>query len=144
GVGYKLTFWLKGKGDIRTGLFDNREDAFGYFYNDYITVNSNTWTEHSQVITADNTTDIAEFIFSLRNSDETMGHIQLDNVSIEVISNEAQQVANILALRAGETGMRYQLTGEAILTFQQNFRNQKYIQDATAAIVIDDFDGVIT
>ncbi len=32
----------------------------------------------------------------------------------------------------------YEITGEVILTFQQNFRNQKYIQDETGAILIDD------
>ncbi len=54
-------------------------------------------------------------------------------------------VANIAALRAMPTGSTvYQLTGEAILTFQQSTRNQKYIQDATAAILIDDASGVIT
>ncbi|MEE4176256.1 MAG: chitobiase/beta-hexosaminidase C-terminal domain-containing protein [Bacteroides sp.] len=144
GQNYRVTFWLKGKGDIRTGLFDEREDAYGYFYNEYIIVNSDTWAEYSQVILAENSSDVAEFIFSLRNSDEAMGHLQLDNVSVEVISNEATQVSNLLALRGGETGMPYQLTGEAILTYQQNFRNQKYIQDNSAAIVIDDFDGVIS
>lgn len=144
GQDYEVTFWIKGKGDIRTGLFDNREDAYGYFYNSYISVNSDAWAEHTQVITADNTTDIAEFIFSLRNSDEALGHLQLDNVSIEVISNEATPVADIQTLRAGSVGMRYQLTGEAVLTFQQNFRKQKYIQDSSAAILIDDNDGIIT
>lgn len=56
------------------------------------------------------------------------------------------QVANIAALR-GQTpgnGDYFELTGEAILTFQQDFRNQKYIQDATAAILIDDDGGEIT
>ena len=56
------------------------------------------------------------------------------------------QVANIAALRAMPTGNTniYQLTGEAVLTFQQATRNQKYVQDATAAIVIDDAAHVIT
>ena len=144
GLSYQVTFWLRGKGDIRTGLFDERTDGFGYFYNDYLTVNSNSWAEFSQVILAENSSDIAEFIFSIKNTDETQEHIQIDNVTVEVISNEAIQVANIQALRAGNPGMAYQLTGEAILTFQQDFRNQKYIQDATAAIQIDDIDGTIT
>lgn len=38
----------------------------------------------------------------------------------------------------------YMLSGEAILTFQQPTRNQKFIQDATAAIVIDDDSSIIT
>lgn len=49
-------------------------------------------------------------------------------------------IPNIATLRAqtadGQTV--YKLTGEAVLTFQQATRHQKYIQDATAAILIDD------
>lgn len=53
-------------------------------------------------------------------------------------------VANIAALRAGTTGTTlYKLTGEAILTFQQTFRNQKYIQDSTAGILIDDVSNLL-
>ena len=54
-------------------------------------------------------------------------------------------VSTIADLRAQATGSDYyQLTGEAILTFQQSFRNNKYIQDATAGILIDDSPGNIT
>jgi hypothetical protein len=57
----------------------------------------------------------------------------------------ATQVATIAELRLGATdGTIYELTGEAILTFQSSTRNQKFIQDATAAIMIDDSPGVIT
>ena len=58
----------------------------------------------------------------------------------------ATPVENIVTLRGMPTGANnfYQLTGEAILTYQQSWRNQKYIQDATAAILIDDDSGVIT
>lgn len=66
---------------------------------------------------------------------------QANYTFIEVI-----EVANIAELRDAFTGKNdyYQITGEVILTFAQNFRNQKYIQDATAAILIDDNPGVIT
>jgi hypothetical protein len=53
-------------------------------------------------------------------------------------------VNSIAALRAGTIGESYTLTSEAILTYQQDFRNQKYIKDATAAILIDDTNGNIT
>lgn len=36
------------------------------------------------------------------------------------------------------------LAGEGVITFKQTFRNQKFIQDATAAVLIDDFNGRIT
>ena len=54
-------------------------------------------------------------------------------------------IPDIATLRAQPTGSNvYKLTGEAVLTFQQAQRHQKYIQDATAAILIDDNAGLIT
>ncbi|MEP0265271.1 DUF5689 domain-containing protein [Dokdonia sp.] len=53
-------------------------------------------------------------------------------------------VADIATLRASTEGAEYVLTGEAILTFQQDFRNQKFIEDSTGAILIDDSAGTIT
>ncbi len=54
-------------------------------------------------------------------------------------------IPDIATLRAQPTGSNvYKLTGEAVLTFQQAQRHQKYIQDATAAILIDDSAGIIT
>lgn len=55
------------------------------------------------------------------------------------------QVANIAALRSGTEGEYYELTGEAIMTFDAgNSRNQKYIEDSSAAVLIDDNDDIIT
>jgi hypothetical protein len=65
--------------------------------------------------------------------------------SAAYLFSEAVSVANISELRQGATdGTVYQLTGEAILTFQSSTRHQKFIQDATAAIMIDDSPGIIT
>ncbi len=62
-----------------------------------------------------------------------------------ITSISATDVADIASLRAGATdGTIYRLTGEAILTYQRDSRNQKYIQDATAGILIDDNSGLIT
>jgi len=52
-------------------------------------------------------------------------------------------VANIAAMRSAGPGV-YRLTGEAVLTLQTTVRNAKYVQDATAAVLIDDAGGVIT
>ncbi len=52
---------------------------------------------------------------------------------------------DIATLRAGTEGDYYQLTGEAILTYNAgNSRNQRYIEDGTGAILIDDSVGTIT
>lgn len=54
-------------------------------------------------------------------------------------------VANLTALRAqpADGTTIYHVSGEAVLTFQQVFRHQKYLQDAAAGILIDDLAGVI-
>jgi hypothetical protein len=63
----------------------------------------------------------------------------------EYIFPTINDVADVATLRLGaQDGTVYRLTGEAFLTFQQSFRNQKYIQDNTAGILIDDNPGVIT
>tara|TARA_B100000795_G_scaffold92606_2_gene67730 strand:- start:26767 stop:28467 length:1701 start_codon:yes stop_codon:yes gene_type:complete len=53
-------------------------------------------------------------------------------------------VNTIAELRAGTIGNDYTLNGEAVVTFVQSFRNQKFIEDPTAAILIDDNNGIIT
>jgi hypothetical protein len=55
------------------------------------------------------------------------------------------EVSDIATLRTGLTnGTLYKLISEAVLTFQTENRNSKYIQDATGAILIDDQPGNIT
>lgn len=55
-------------------------------------------------------------------------------------------VSNIGQLRAqsADGTTIYRLGGQAVLTFQQNFRHQKYIQDNSGAILIDDYNSIIT
>ncbi|MFR9165221.1 MAG: chitobiase/beta-hexosaminidase C-terminal domain-containing protein [Dysgonomonas sp.] len=60
---------------------------------------------------------------------------------------EITDITDIAALRASATGNSvYRLTGEAVLTLQSNTSsgNPKYIQDATAAILVRDADEVVT
>lgn len=69
------------------------------------------------------------------------------NLDLEVTTPAcvpAVEVATIAALRASAEDVVYILTGEALVTFTQDFRNQKFIEDGTAAILIDDNNGVIT
>lgn len=65
------------------------------------------------------------------------------NINAQACAPETN-VADIAALRASAEGLDYTLTGEAILTYQQDFRGQKFIEDASGAILIDDNDDIIT
>ena len=64
------------------------------------------------------------------------------NNVVQAITYEA--VTDISTLRNGVVGNYYQLTGEAIVTYARSSRNQKYIQDSTGGILIDDSSGAIT
>lgn len=52
-------------------------------------------------------------------------------------------VADIATLRAGTEGIYYRLTSIGVISFLQTYRNQKFIQDATAGILVDDVSGKI-
>ncbi|HRE95571.1 MAG TPA: T9SS type A sorting domain-containing protein [Flavobacteriales bacterium] len=84
GQNFTVKYWAKGQGDIRVGLFDssNVVTTSGYHYSAYISVNTNTWTEYSQNITADTTWNTAQFIFSIRNTNATGGHLKIDSAVV--------------------------------------------------------------
>nr|WP_321221809.1 T9SS type A sorting domain-containing protein [uncultured Psychroserpens sp.] len=72
------------------------------------------------------------------------GLIDSDMVSFSILASNT--VATIAELRAGTIGQAYELTGEAVISYivTDNNRNQKYIQDATGGILIDDNSGTLT
>jgi predicted extracellular nuclease len=80
GTVYSISFFLKGAGEVRTGLANAPFGGTDYqSYNSYIQASS-TWTQHTQQITATLTGD-AQFIFSVINS-VAPTHILIDNVVI--------------------------------------------------------------
>ncbi|TQD38571.1 T9SS type A sorting domain-containing protein [Haloflavibacter putidus] len=72
------------------------------------------------------------------------GNCDITNTITAPTCDPANEVLTISELREGTVGEIYTVTGEVILTFQQDFRGQKYIEDNTGAILIDDPSGVIT
>ena len=93
----------------------------------------NTSTLYTAPISIATTTTLKAIAIKIGYDDSpvtTGEYIIVTPVSIADIATLRTQIAD------GTTF--YTLTGEAILTFQQAYRNQKYIQDATAAILIDD------
>ncbi|MBF8148812.1 T9SS type A sorting domain-containing protein [Winogradskyella sp. F6397] len=70
--------------------------------------------------------------------------VDSDMITFSVAS--INQVSNITELRAGTLGGTYELTGEAIISYivTDGSRNQKYIQDGGAGILIDDSAGLLS
>ncbi|PZD77733.1 T9SS type A sorting domain-containing protein [Mesonia sp. K7] len=92
------------------------------------------------IVNAVEGTDVSYTITSVSGNCNITGNVT------SPLCSPVMQVGDIATLRAQVSGtnQEFELTGEAILTYQQAYRNQKYIQDATAAILIDDEAGTIT
>lgn len=78
---YTVSFWVRGSGEIRVGLFDDRSTGSGYASYSAYTSATATWTQVSQTVTATNSTAIAEFILSVRNT-VAPEHLVVDDVTI--------------------------------------------------------------
>lgn len=80
-VDYSVSFWVRGTGEIRVGLFDDRATGSGYAtYSPYTSATS-AWTQVTQTITSVMNTDIAQFILSVRNT-AAPEHLVVDDVEI--------------------------------------------------------------
>jgi uncharacterized protein YjdB len=62
------------------------------------------------------------------------------------ISNQIKQLTSVADLRAETVNNDavLQLTNEVLLTYTLEYRNTKFVQDETGAILIDDNDGILT
>ncbi|MBZ0244254.1 MAG: chitobiase/beta-hexosaminidase C-terminal domain-containing protein, partial [Bacteroidales bacterium] len=97
----------------------------------------NTSTEYTAAVNVSTTTTLKAIAYAAGFDPSNVG-------SATYTFETVNEVADIATLRAGTTGETYKLTGEALLSFQTASRNAKYIQDASGAILIDDYNGVIT
>lgn len=86
--------------------------------------------------------NVAETGVSITATDGAAGLTAGTSPPFDVVSTTT--VSSIGALRAGTIGNPYFLSSEALLSFQQSFRNQKFIQDATGGILVDDPSFIIT
>lgn len=85
GVNYEIQFWVRGTGEIRTGMYDARTSGFGNGYSSYCdweTIDSSTSDSYTHTVLADSTYTNAEFILSVRNT--SGNHIQLDSVVVKI------------------------------------------------------------
>ncbi|PKP10684.1 MAG: hypothetical protein CVU09_05575 [Bacteroidetes bacterium HGW-Bacteroidetes-4] len=69
------------------------------------------------------------------------------NAATNSVSNDFEIIAvpqTLAALRSQGSGAKVKFAGNATVTMVQSYRNQKFIQDASAAVLIDDVAGKIT
>jgi len=99
----------------------------------------NTDTEYTVSFQISTTTTVKAIAYK---AGMTESNVATNNYTFPTVTD----ISTIAQLRSQTVGGGdyYKLTGEAILTYQQTYRGQKYIQDATAGILIDDNSGNIT
>ena len=78
--------------------------------------------------------------YKIRISDATNNAVVDSSAGFTIIA----VATDIAQLRAMPNGAVAKLTGKAVVTFTQSSRNQKFIQDASGAILIDDSGAKIT
>lgn len=131
-------------GDAGGGVSDNTGDGYilGTAVENGVTETQNIFNVNESIGDLEAGDSVTLTVELVDNSGNSLTPPVSASVSFTVASYT--QVADIAALRAGTEGDYYELTGEAIMTVDaMNSRNQKYIQDTSAAILIDDNDGVI-
>jgi len=94
---YEIQMWITGftGSELRTGYYDVDND--GWYYNDYIDVFAETGgdlTMLSQTVTIPAGCSAAEIIFSIRNTDESVG-IVIDSVSVAVTEGADPELVSI-------------------------------------------------
>ena len=97
----------------------------------------NSSTEYSGAIDLLETTTVKAIAYS-----GTLSPSPINSATYTIVNNDKE---TLLALRTSATGQSYRYTGEAVMThFRPTNRNQRYIQDASGAVLIDDNPGRIT
>ncbi|MCK4662991.1 MAG: choice-of-anchor D domain-containing protein [Bacteroidales bacterium] len=71
------------------------------------------------------------------------GNVSDKGTNAITVVKDTVEVATIAELWDGYETVIYNYTGDAVVTYVQDYRNKKWIQDATAGIEIDDDDAVI-
>jgi hypothetical protein len=97
GTAYMISFYAKGKGSIRTGLYSGKTTSagFGYTpYGPYEAVSSSTnWYKYSQSVVADTTNSAAQFILSIKSTGTSGSITGLDIDSVNIIPYTIQNVS---------------------------------------------------
>ncbi|AWM13844.1 hypothetical protein DI487_08195 [Flavobacterium sediminis] len=66
--------------------------------------------------------------------------VTFDVVALNVVTDLAAMRADVIANGAGSY---YQISSNPVISYSRSSRNQKYVQDASAGVLIDDNDGIM-
>lgn len=111
---YNISFYAKGKGEVRTGYYKGQGTSYGQ-YASYAAINSTTWTKVTQSLLVDTTSSTAEFVLSFRNTVAADGQLQID--SFMVVKGGATSTVSIYDIQyTTEASGNSPLLGQAVST----------------------------
>ncbi len=88
GEQYLVSFWIKGHGDVRVGVYNGPTSSDGYIYNNYHNINSVQYVYCVDTVTITNTLSNAEFILAVKNTVDDDDNLVIDDVSVTAIVND--------------------------------------------------------
>ena len=96
GTTYTITFWVKGHGSIRTGIFTGGSNNLtAYKYGSFLQVNSSSWAQKTQTIASDTSSTTAQFMLSVRSTVSDLDDLQVDDVQITAASTPTVSIHDI-------------------------------------------------
>jgi len=96
GTTYTFTFWVRGHGSIRTGIYTGGSGTNAFIYNpSYVILNSLKWTQQTQTIGVDTTSATAQFILAVKSTFADSSDIQVDDVNITAAAAPAVKIHDI-------------------------------------------------
>ncbi len=96
GTTYTFTFWVKGHGSIRTGIYTGGSNNItAYKYGSFLQVNSSSWSQKTQTIASDTSSTTAQFILSVRSTVSDLEDLKVDDVQITTASTPTVSIHDI-------------------------------------------------
>jgi hypothetical protein len=130
GTAYVVSFWVRGTaGQCRTGMFTGKANlGYGYLtYNPYISVTS-TWTQVTQTLVPDTTTNVAEFIIDAgASSDFVIDDVTVTSGTVQTVSIHDIQYATAAPYASP-------LSGQPVITggiVSAKYNKGLFLQDAS-------------
>ena len=94
GAIYNVSYYVKGVGEIRSGLYKGATGRYTN-YTSYENVNTTSWIKVTQTVISDTTSATAEFVLSVRNTNASGDHLQIDSFCVVLGTSNTVSVYDI-------------------------------------------------
>jgi hypothetical protein len=92
---FSVSYWARGNGSIRAGLFDGGTGVNAYQYSSYDVVsNTSAWTQYTHTLVADTTSANGQFLISVMGTSGST-HIQVDSFVVSIGSANVVSISQI-------------------------------------------------